>query len=56
VDREVSKLSQNNKRLALDIKSVKEDSQFVIARLQHLSKVFPTQRTSSTTRRTCRRK
>ena len=56
VEREVGKLGQTNKRMALDLKSLREDSQFVMTRLQHLSNSLSTQKRNWPTKRTCRQR
>lgn len=37
IEKEISKVSHNNRKLAIEIKSVKDDNQFLLARMQSLS-------------------
>ena len=38
IQREMSKVCHNNKKLAIEIKSIKDDNQFLLTRMQNLSK------------------
>jgi len=37
IEREVSKISHNNKKLSIEIKAVRDDNQFLLARMQNMS-------------------
>lgn len=50
VEREVGKLSHAGKKMAGEIKALREDNQFILARLQNISTYSLRQRTRSTTR------
>lgn len=37
IDREVTKMSHNNRKLGMEIKAIKDDNQFLLARMQNIS-------------------
>lgn len=37
MERELSRISQNNKKLTGEVRGLKEDQQFILARLQNIS-------------------